>query len=205
MAQEEAIQIGATSPKKIYNALTEFTKAAGFPSPERFWDEPPEGPMPQQPNPEQIKIEGQLQIEDKKQVGETDRKRMELDSQERIKRAELDAQAQNTDRTIHAERQNQDASLNADVNKHQMTVQNQKPAVSMDVTGAVGEVIDRIEARFSEQAQQQAQMNAQMLGQVVQVLSQAMKESNNYDEIVVRDKKSGRAVGKKRVPAGTLQ
>lgn len=92
-AQKEALQIGATTPKKIYNALVEFTKAAGFPSPEKFWQEPPDGPMPAQPNPEQIKANTQLVQEDMKQKGETLRKQMELESKERIEMARLQSAA----------------------------------------------------------------------------------------------------------------
>jgi hypothetical protein len=32
-----------------------------------------------------------------------------------------------------------------------------------------------------------------------------IEQSSNYDEVLVRDKKTGMAIGKKRVPAGTLQ
>lgn len=91
--QKEAIQIGATSPKKIYNALVEFTKAAGFPSPEKFWDEPPEGPMQQPPNPEEIKAKTQLAQEEMRQRGETERTLMEIQSKERIELARIESQS----------------------------------------------------------------------------------------------------------------
>ena len=55
MAQKEAIAIGVATPKNLYNALAELTKAYGFSTPEKFWTEPPDGPLP--PPPPDPKIE----------------------------------------------------------------------------------------------------------------------------------------------------
>lgn len=59
MLQEKALPIGIATPKKIYNALTEVTKNFGFPNPDAFWQEPPDGPMPQKPDPEMAKVQAQ--------------------------------------------------------------------------------------------------------------------------------------------------
>jgi len=59
MAQKEAIQIGIATPKNLYNALSELTKAYGFATPEKFWTEPPEGPLPPPPPDPRIEIEKQ--------------------------------------------------------------------------------------------------------------------------------------------------
>jgi hypothetical protein len=42
--QKEAIQIGLTSPEKIYNALAKLTQNAGFKNPEEFWTNPANTP-----------------------------------------------------------------------------------------------------------------------------------------------------------------
>lgn len=82
-AQKEAIQIGATDPEKIYNALVELTKNAGFKNPDKFWTNPAQQqPKPPQPDPkiEAAKIGAQADIttEQIKQQGETQRKAMDL-------------------------------------------------------------------------------------------------------------------------------
>ena len=67
--QKEAIQIGLTSPEKIYNALAKLTQNAGFKNPEEFWTNPsnnPQGEQPKQPDPQETLIQGQLAIEQQK-------------------------------------------------------------------------------------------------------------------------------------------
>jgi hypothetical protein len=67
--QKEAIQIGLTSPEKIYNALAKLTQNAGFKNPEEFWTNPantPEQEGQQKPDPQEALIQGQLAIEQQK-------------------------------------------------------------------------------------------------------------------------------------------
>ena len=67
--QKEAIQIGLTSPEKIYNALAKLTQNAGFKNPEEFWTNPSSNPQGQQPpkeDPSDKLIQGQLAIEQQK-------------------------------------------------------------------------------------------------------------------------------------------
>jgi hypothetical protein len=67
--QKEAIQIGLTSPEKIYNALAKLTQNAGFKNPEEFWTNPSNNPQGQQPpkeDPSDKLIQGQLAIEQQK-------------------------------------------------------------------------------------------------------------------------------------------
>jgi hypothetical protein len=67
--QREALQVGLTSPEKIYNALSKLTQNAGFKDPEEFWNNPanmPQGAQQQQPNPQEQLIQGQLAIEQQK-------------------------------------------------------------------------------------------------------------------------------------------
>ena len=68
-AQREAIQIGITSPEKIYNALAKLTQNAGFKNPDEFWINPvntPEQEGQKAPSEAEIMVQGQLQIEQQK-------------------------------------------------------------------------------------------------------------------------------------------
>jgi hypothetical protein len=68
-AQKEAIQIGITSPEKIYNALAKLTQNAGFKNPDEFWINPantPEQEGQKQPSEAEIMVQGQLAIEQQK-------------------------------------------------------------------------------------------------------------------------------------------
>lgn len=82
-AQKEAMQIGATTPEKIYNALVELTKNAGFKNPDKFWQNPAQvPPQPPQPDPKietaKINAQADIQTETIKQQGETQRQAMQL-------------------------------------------------------------------------------------------------------------------------------
>ena len=69
--QEKALQVGLTSPEKIYNALAKLTQNAGFKNPDEFWTNPVnQPPQPQQPNPQDSLIQGQLAIEQQKAQGD---------------------------------------------------------------------------------------------------------------------------------------
>ena len=62
--QKEALQVGLTDKNKIYNALAKLTQNAGFKNPDEFWTDPSnQPPQPQQPNPQDALIQGQLEIE----------------------------------------------------------------------------------------------------------------------------------------------
>ncbi|NDB61723.1 hypothetical protein EB001_25270 [bacterium] len=68
-AQKEAIQIGITSPEKIYNALAKLTQNAGFKNPDEFWINPantPEQEGQKAPTEAEIMVQGQLEIERQK-------------------------------------------------------------------------------------------------------------------------------------------
>lgn len=85
-AQKEAMQIGATTPEKIYNSLVELTKNAGFKNPDKFWQNPAQvPPQPPQPDPKiqsaQISAQADIQTEQIKQQGETQRKAMDIQHQ----------------------------------------------------------------------------------------------------------------------------
>jgi hypothetical protein len=63
-AQMQLIPIGLGKPEHIHATVTEMAKLAGFANPAKFWGDSSEiQPMPQQPNPDQIKAQSAMQIE----------------------------------------------------------------------------------------------------------------------------------------------
>lgn len=77
-AQERAMPLGVTTPKKVYNALIKLTQNAGFRNPEEFWNDPGDAPAPQPPPDPKIettkmtlqadaqKFQAQTQVEQEK-------------------------------------------------------------------------------------------------------------------------------------------
>lgn len=105
--QREALQVGLTSPEKIYNALSKLTQNAGFKDPDEFWNNPANMPQgaPKMPNPQEALIQGQLAIEQQKaqadmqleaQKNEADMKQEQLRSENDIiiEREKIAAQAE---------------------------------------------------------------------------------------------------------------
>ena len=156
MAQKEALQIGVSTPENIYNALSELTKAAGFPSAEKFWTKPQA--QQQQPNPEMVKAQAEAQKEQMKQQAEMQRKQMEIESAERIRAAEL----QHEQVLAEAERQH---SGQLELMKAEMQA-NAKPQTQVQVdagesfNGFVGQFADTI-AQATAGLSRAAEMMAQ--------------------------------------------
>jgi hypothetical protein len=96
--QKEAMQIGITSPEKIYNALAKLTQNAGFKNPEEFWTNPANNPEQQdqqeKPSEAEIMIQGQLQIEQQKAQAQLQQEQVRSQNDVIIEREKIAAQAE---------------------------------------------------------------------------------------------------------------
>ena len=96
--QKEAIQIGITSPEKIYNALAKLTQNAGFKNPEEFWTNPANTPeqegQQQKPTEAEIMVQGQLQIEQQKAQAQIMQEQERSENDIIIEREKIIAQAE---------------------------------------------------------------------------------------------------------------
>ena len=95
--QKEAIQVGLTSPEKIYNALAKLTQNAGFKNPEEFWTNPantPEQEGEQKPSEAEIMVQGQLQIEQQKAQAQLQQEQVRSQNDVIIEREKIAAQAE---------------------------------------------------------------------------------------------------------------
>ena len=96
--QKEAIQIGITSPEKIYNALAKLTQNAGFKNPEEFWVNPANTPEQEgqsnKPSEAEIMVQGQLQIEQEKAKAQLQQEQLRSQNDVIIEREKIAAQAE---------------------------------------------------------------------------------------------------------------
>ena len=96
--QKEAIQIGLTSPEKIYNALAKLTQNAGFKNPEEFWTNPANTPEQEgqqdKPSEAEIMVQGQLQIEQQKAQAQLQQEQVRSQNDVIIEREKIAAQAE---------------------------------------------------------------------------------------------------------------
>jgi len=118
--QKEAIQIGITSPDKIYNALAKLTQNAGFKNPEEFWTNPADAPPPPPPQPsiEEKMIEAQKEIDAMKVQADNAQKAAELE----LKQQQMQLDEWKT--KLQEETKRMIAELNAsnDIRKTSMTI-----------------------------------------------------------------------------------
>lgn len=88
--QESAFHIGVATPENIYNANCEIAKELGYKTPDKFFTDPSKKPPPPPaPNPEAIKIQGQLQLEQLKQ--QADAQKFQAQNQIDEQRLQLEA------------------------------------------------------------------------------------------------------------------
>ena len=97
-AQKEALQIGITSPEKIYNALAKLTQNAGFKNPEEFWINPANTPEQEgqqsKPSEAEIMVQGQLAIEQQKAQAQLQQEQLRSQNDVIIEREKIAAQAE---------------------------------------------------------------------------------------------------------------
>jgi hypothetical protein len=152
-AQREGLQIGVTTPKNIFNALTKLTQNAGFKSPEEFWTDPGDGPAkpPQDPKIALKKME--LEADQQKFQAETitNQQQAEKDSQLEIQKFQAEAaiDQQKADRVWQQEQLR---------SQNDVAIEKEKIAAQM--------ALERYKAELQAQTQLQiAQLNAEVQAQ----------------------------------------
>ncbi|MEN9885680.1 MAG: hypothetical protein RL758_258 [Pseudomonadota bacterium] len=92
--QAQVLPMGVANPKNVYEGAVELAKLQGFKSPDKFFTDPAQHPMPPQPHPEQIKAQAQLQIEQVKAQTQTAIEQGKVQANIAIERDKMAMQAQ---------------------------------------------------------------------------------------------------------------
>jgi hypothetical protein len=149
--QREGLAIGITDPEKIYNTVSKLSQNAGFKNPEEFWTNPSSRPpQPPQPSPEEIKIQGQMQLkqmdiqaDQQKFQAETvlEAQKAEQQLRQEMLRSQNDVQIERERIASEAELERYKAQLDADVElqKMQMQIAAQKEIAAMNAIQRTGE------------------------------------------------------------------
>jgi hypothetical protein len=189
-AQKEAVQIGVATPKNIYNALVELTKAAGFRSADKFWTDPEQHPQQPQPNPEMVKVqqeaqakqaELQLKQQELQMKAQAEAEKLRLETEKAA--AELQLEREKAQAAVQIDREKAAMSAEADMRKHEMTT-----------SATVATKSAETQASHAKEADSTAQLTAliQQQGQMLQAAIQALGQRGATR--VVRDG-SGRIAG----------
>lgn len=89
--QQQLAQQGIATPPNIYNAVKQLPPALGFKQPDLFFTDPQQNPQPPHPNPEMVRINGELQLQREKQQSDQalEQQRMQADAS----KIQMEAQA----------------------------------------------------------------------------------------------------------------
>lgn len=132
-----------------------MTEAAGFPTPEPYFTEPNPETIQQKmeeeanrPNPEMLKIQGQMQLEQAKMAAARDKEMAQMEADLKVKDAEIIADTERQRVELAAKSHEQDAKLQSDaiLNEQKLAFEREK--------------LDREEALEREKMSFQAQMKA---------------------------------------------
>lgn len=201
--QGSALQMGLATPGNLFNALTEYTKAAGFTSAERFWNDPEQNPPPQKEPDPQLMIEAERVKIERERV---DLERAKVAASEERERMGMQLKAQHLAET----RAQGERNIQADLEKALISSQTQKDLKGMDVISkerleefrskpsAVVQV--SADEKFAEVASAAMQKVAETSAQGAEAIMQAaammseVAERMSKPKTIIRDK-SGKAVG----------
>lgn len=194
--QGKVLPLGLADKKTIHHSLTKYTQAAGFRDAQAFWTDPQQGGIapPAPPPPDPVKI-GELKVKQfeaqttrmKAQSDAVlDNKKIDIDQQ----RVELDSRHQHADRRV-------DTALEL----AKLANSGPKTEVKFDAGEGLQKILTEIRHEHdATKAQHEERMTVMQDG----FMKALQHISTPYDEVLVRGK-DGKAIGKTRVPAGTLK
>jgi hypothetical protein len=194
--QKQALALGLTRPELIYNTLAKMTQNAGFKSEDEFWSDPSRYPPPPPgPNPEQMKAEATMQIEQFKASNDAqkfqaestiERERMQMQLQVDQQREEMQARQKQLELEQMAQLQQLEAQYKAQAEAQRLEFDRWKAELDASVKL-------QIAGMSAAPATSNTDAQIQQLGQVI---NQLMAEINAPAE-VLRDQ-AGRVVGIKK-------
>lgn len=106
-AQQAGATIGISSPQLMYNTACELIDALNMGDPSQFFVAPPDTPPQAPPNPDMVKVQGQLQLEQAKAKDAHDLAilKAQLDAQNEDKRQQVQMQIEQNKQNREYERQ----------------------------------------------------------------------------------------------------
>jgi hypothetical protein len=107
MAQQEKVfPLGVSNAQGIYQASTEVARLLGYKNADKFFTDPSkQPPQPPRPDPEQIKMQGAMQLEQMKMQAEAQGKQFQAQATAQVEQMKLQFQAQANDATRNHEAQ----------------------------------------------------------------------------------------------------
>jgi hypothetical protein len=125
--QEQNLLAGSpiVTPKNLHHTYEKLSDVAGFKNPSAFWTDPDTAePQPPKPDPEMVKVEGQLKLQEQKQQGE---------AQLRVLDAQADRQGREDELQLQREKMMAELQLEREKMHAEMTMAREKMAMEMQL------------------------------------------------------------------------
>ena len=132
--QAHVMAIGCASPKNVYNLHADIAKAMGQKDPDKYFTDPEKAPpRPPKPDPEAMKMQGQMQIEQMRLQAQSHGKQAELQAQAQLEqmKAQFAAQTAEAERNYEAQLEQAKMQMQAEVDVNRQRAE----AVALDTGG----------------------------------------------------------------------
>jgi hypothetical protein len=112
--QEQNLLAGSpiVTPKNLHHTYEKLSDVAGFKNPTAFWTDPDTvEPQPPKPDPEMVKVEGQLELQKQKQQGEAQLRMLDAQADRQGREDELQLQREKMASELQLEREKMHAEM----------------------------------------------------------------------------------------------
>jgi hypothetical protein len=157
--QANAMAIGVSTPKNVYNLWSDAAKLMGQKNPDKYFNDPEKNPPPQKPDPEQQKLQaqmqGQMQLENMKIQAGAQGKQAEMQANAQIEamKTQYQMQAAEADRQHEAQLEQLKMSMQAEVDNNRQRSEAEQKTLEMQQAAQ----LEQLKAQFADQAHQREQ------------------------------------------------
>ena len=139
--QEKVFPLGVANPQNIYHANSELAKLLGYKNTDKFFTDPVKSPQQPKPDPEMMKLQGTMQVEQAK---------LQQQAQLEQQRAQYEAQADEAKRQHEAAIEQMKAQMQAQVDDNRQKAEATQKSLEMQQQAE----LKRLEAEYKAMADQ---------------------------------------------------
>ena len=197
-AQLQLLPIGLAKPQHMHATMTEIAKLAGFANPAKFWGDASEiQPPPPQPNPDQIKAQSAMQIEQFR--AQQDAMKGQAQQQIEMQKLQMQSELDRNREEMDARQKTLEAQQKAELEQQKAILAAQQEAQRLEFERYKADLDASVKLQIAGMSQETARESAKpdpRVEQVMQVMQELRTEYESPAEIVRGP--DGKAQGVKR-------
>ena len=197
-AQMQLMPVGLVKPQHMHATMTELAKLAGFANPAKFWGDASEiQPPPPQPNPDQIKAQSAMQIEQFR--AQQDAMKGQAQQQIEMQKLQMQSELDRNREEMDARQKTLEAQQKAELEQQKAILAAQQEAQRLEFERYKADLDASVKLQIAGMSQETARESAKpdpRVEQVMQVMQELRTEYESPAEIVRGP--DGKAQGVKR-------